>query len=230
MAWLKDAITGVDFSNLKGLVLVDLWGHVGDLANVFCKLRGKFSVSMFLKLFVSSQVEADYLLDSLEEDLANLITNEQVLPPSGVKIPKAINEDLLDPMPPKPSLNSLVIDSDGRLGIPIALVRAWQLHPSHGAEFSKWLDTFTEKHRIIDPSIDPPPPGTKRLGTETNEEPEPKKPKTQMPKELIVAVGTIDKPLLCEAKIAPLPGCPAAFVQIRASPWARQDLVLTLKG
>lgn len=226
LSWMKGCITGADLTNVKGLLLLNLWANVGELEEAFIKLRSSLTCSTFLLSFASNQVEKEFLSCSLLEFVADLLLNDKLVMPNGAKLAKEVPNDLLDPLPQLPKLNVLVTvnekeaDSETTLQLPIAIVKQWANHPEFGKQFTSWLDKFSEKYTVIDPSqaAPEPKPGEKRPGQGHEGTPPPKKAKS-LPSTLVCTLASINKVMLSEAKIQSKDSFPA-FVQIRAGPSA----------
>ena len=131
-------------------------------------------------------------------------------------IPKDVNPDLLEPLPKLPNMNRLVVqneDNHPELGIPLAVVKHWQMHPVFGKEFVAWLDKFTEQYKIVDPAAggpDPPGPPGKRKADGQCPEASPKKAKIM---DGIVEMSSIKEALIHECKLI---GKDAPSLQIRS--------------
>ena len=64
-AWIKGSLAGVDLSEIKGFMMVDLWGHVGEIESAFFKIRRQHTTSIFLLAFVDSQADVSRMNSSV---------------------------------------------------------------------------------------------------------------------------------------------------------------------
>ena len=123
-------------------------------------------------------------------------------------MPKEVNEEALDPFPPAPPLSRLTLTPDEKkeLCLPIELVKKWHMHPSFGAEFGQWMDSFLSSPacQILDSEAKPPetPTPKKRPGEELNDLTTPvKKVKKFEGPTVVVEASSISEALLYEAKM-----------------------------
>ena len=123
-----------------------------------------------------------------------------------------MNENLLEPLPPLPKLNRLVVVNDD-LRCPSTLVKQWKFHPAFGQEFTAWLDQFCETYGVADEDV-VPEAGEKRAQLAAEESPV-KRQKVD-DAAIIPDTGAIKEALLSEVSLVGA-GKNPPFLQIRAN-------------
>ena len=199
-ALLSGLLNGVDLP--PALLFVDLYPRIGDMLESFLHLRLQHTTcSLFYTALCESQIEATWLHQTMVEMVAEKISKDEMILP-GENPEKEMNPDLLEPFPKLPDMNRLIIGGDNKneLQLPIALVRAWQMHPNFGKEFTAWMDEFLLTYKVIDPVEDPQ---LKRENDGQGVGAAAKKQKTQhVPTFEVMEANAITDALVCECKMA----------------------------
>ena len=153
------------------LLIVDLFPRLGDLPQAFCAQRAlQSNTSVFYLGVCGDQVELNYIQKAVTDSLVDKYVDGS-LKVVGDPLPKEVNEEALDPLPPAPALNRLVLTQDEKedLRLPIHLVKTYHIHPSFGAEFGQWVDSFLSNpaRQILDSEVkQPETPNPKKRPTE----------------------------------------------------------------
>ena len=216
-AILHSTFTGVTWENASATIVVDLYPRVGDLLESFFAQRQIItSVALFYIAFCENQTELDWLSRTAEEFMANKFWDgEWQLPASLGVLSKELPSDLVDPLPPVPSMNVLIISgTDGKktLNLPVSIVKEWHTHPTFGMQFNAWLDNFVEKYNVLDPASEPGP--AKRPGPGKPPGLPPFKKAKVTPPENIFDANDITEALIQEAKVVGL-GKECPWLQLR---------------
>ena len=155
-ALLAGVMSGVNFERTNALVMIDLHASVGDAVKAFCNKRGLFGTSFFYIGFCENQTELDWLQTEMLEVVTTKLQDGVLNLPFGDKVDKTMSEDLLEPLPPLPRMNKLVVGGPEKniLQVPTTLVKEWQFHKAFGPPFMKWLDKFCERYTVVDAASD----------------------------------------------------------------------------
>ena len=222
-AWdkvIEGTLSGADLKDVPALLIVDLFPRPGDLIQAFCAQRAlQSNTSLFYLGVCTDQVELTYIQSSVTDSLADKYLDGS-LTVVGDPLPKEVNEEALDPFPPVPPLNRLTLTQDEKkdLRLPVELVKKWHMHPSFGAEFCQWMDSFLSNPacQILDSEVKEPetPNPKKRPSEEMNDLTTPvKKVKIEGPTVLVEA-SSIPEALLFETKMF---GKDVPMLQLRAN-------------
>ncbi|CAE7298363.1 unnamed protein product [Symbiodinium sp. CCMP2592] len=142
-----DAMLSATLTNLSpqplGTLIVDLYVRTGEFAEAFLKQRANRPNTFFIG-FCESQTEGTWVETVLKSSLTDSYLAGAVMP-GGDKVPEKMPEDLCDPLPPQPRLNLLAsgVIRDGKLAIPVEIVKEWGTHPL-AKDFQDWLKCFQE--------------------------------------------------------------------------------------
>ena len=205
---IKGMLTGGPgfLDNVGAILLVDLAPVSLESLEAFMAVRGLFSPALYYTCIAQDELERNWQTNMAEEWLIDKYASGDVQLPGGDKLQSEISNDLLEPFPPPPQLNQLVItgsEGEKQLKIPVALVKTWSLHPKFGKEFSAWLDTFLATHGVQDDAPTVPETPNKRKGLQENTDGDPssaKKPK-KISSACLVETSSISEPLLAEVKL-----------------------------
>ena len=212
-AWhavLGSTLENVSLSEAPAVIVLDLYPRVGDLAEAFCKQRSLYNstTSLFYFGVCEDQREADWITTSLKDELIEGYVSGASSLPNNQKLQKDVADDLLEPLPPLPKMNLLIVsgsnDEQKRLFMPSTLVKKWQFHPLFGKEFLNWLDEFSKKHSVMDETQPEPSgagPSPAKRGNKDGEGPETPSKKPKLDNSLVVESNKIEHALLLEAKV-----------------------------
>jgi len=218
-----------DRANLKeinGVLHIDLFANVGDTLRSFIAHRANYvsSLHLFWIGVCLTEKEAAYIASDIKEFMVDQMEAGSMPVPSGLGAPpqEAVPSENV-PQPPK--LNLLLINSDNKLQMPLAVVKEWQLHPRFGTQFTAWLDNFMKDYSVADGSENlagsgdggsgagSGPSNAKRKSTGKASSASPNKtPKLEDLASFIVDAKDITDSLLAEAQMV---GKVAPFYQIR---------------
>ena len=182
---LQSIMTGANLSNVAGVMVLDLYLKVGDFLRAFAFNRAMFNCPTFFIGICETQVEKDWVTADMIDTLAEKIKNHEMCLPNGEKLKTEMPADMVEPMPPAPNTNKLVITGD-TLVLPVSIVKQWQFHPMFGLQFVAWMDEFVakgNKFSVASSEPDDKSPGKRSPVTSAPESP-PKKAKVAA--ELIV--------------------------------------------
>ena len=131
------------------VLILDLYPRVGDMMVAFTDQKAQHvATSLFYCGIYETQQEETWATNMCLDTLAEKrLSDDQ----------KDINADLLETLPKLPTFNRMVVqyvDEDKsktpQLGIPLSIVKTWQMHSAFGSQFGAWLTKFTETYSIID--------------------------------------------------------------------------------
>jgi hypothetical protein len=165
-------MTGSNLGAVKGLILLDLFPHTGDMLEAFCQRQRLHSDFLTLGYvgFFENQSELTWAETMIKDLMISKIESGEMKMPNGDTLEKEMNEDLLEALPRKPDLNVLVFSGTDahELSMPTALPKEWQGHATFGAEFAEFLSEFEKKYKIVEaPAMEcgvAGPGGKKRAG------------------------------------------------------------------
>ena len=223
-ALLEAMLDGVDLSKMKGMLLLDLFPHTGDMLEAFALQQRLYSKKVTLGYmgFFDSQTHLTWAETFVKDSLVDKILEGSLNMPNGEKLEKEISPDLLDNLPPKPQLNVLVWTKDSTVSLPTAVVKKWQGHAVVGQQFAEFLEDFTNKgFTVADPCQESSEdkeepskrtaPGGDETGSTTRS---PKRVKCMDLTTRLVQANAVSEALLFEASLA---GKNPAVLQIRAN-------------
>jgi len=239
-AWssmLSSLLDGPDFTDVAAILVIDLYPRVGELLEAFCKKRNHFhSAPLFYFGVAEHQTEWHWITSQTKDLISDEITagTFKLLNTNNSSANADINNDLLEPFPPPPQMNVLVLGGEHKdqLLLPTSIVKKWQFHPMFSKEFVSWLDDFTQKYKLVDDNAESNDPARavvtpiKRKNTSADlgeaGSSGGKKPKVrQVSPELIIETDSIEHALLVETKVGK-----DLMLQIRAA----HNLYLVNKG
>jgi hypothetical protein len=218
-ALMAGTFEGPCLADVPGILVLDLYPRVGDLAFAFCKhrnLQNQNSTSLFYFGVCEDQREADWISSSLKEDLVENYVTGSVALPNNQKISKELPHELLEPLPALPKMNILITtgDDEKKLHIPGGLVKKWQFHEREtlSKEFVQWLDVFAQTHSVLDETDVSAVTGSgqKRINKDGDSETPSKKAKIDSAH--VVESSKIEHALLVETKLPK----DNLFLQLRA--------------
>ena len=196
----------------KAVVIMDLFSHVGEMAESFPAVRSNFNVNLFYIGFSVDQTEKMWTESLIQDQLVEKYLVDMQLP-GGEKLADCIPEALVEPLPAAPKLNVLTMTGEEgdmkKLAVHSTIVHQWTNHSNSAIskKFIDWLDLFIEDGFVV---FDPADiTDKKRKSAEPN--PSPKKPKTNL---TILVPEEIKETLLFEIKLAGVPK-DAALLQVR---------------
>ena len=109
---LEGTLSGTDLSDVPALLIVDLVPRPVDLVQACCAQRClQSSISLFYLGVCVDQVELTYIQNSVTDSLADRYLDGS-LAVVGAPLPKEVDEEALDPYPPVPQMNRLVLIQD----------------------------------------------------------------------------------------------------------------------
>lgn len=218
-AWeavLDGLLGGVDLSKTPAALLIDAYPRVGDLIEAFIRKRRGFATNLFMVAICEDATEEAWLVQALTDSIADNYDDGSMVPVSGA-VDKELKEDALEPLPRVPEMHMLVIGGEhkNQLMLPAALCKKWQFHETFGKEFTAWLDNFTEKYTVIDPSVPEPTRDDKNKRGVDDQAPTPdNKKRARVSADNIVDPTSISEALLLDTKMV---GKEAPMLQIRAN-------------
>jgi len=156
---LKKALENVAFSDRVALVVVDAAPDVGPIYEAW--LHTKLSQSTPLCYFgtPSTAVHKDWLTQTWVDRWARQVSEGKLNIPGHSPKTAEPPTDLLEQMPPRPSLNKLVWmrDAQGQEGrpaglkMPKPLMDIWYQHPGYGQRFRDFYDKLVNKCGVEEP-------------------------------------------------------------------------------
>ena len=97
------------------------------VVQAFCQLRTNLATNMYFFGIHETATESEFVQSMMLQDLAAKITTGEFSVPGHEKMQAEISDDLLEPTPPKPAMNKLVIatasDDASKLRMPVDLVK-----------------------------------------------------------------------------------------------------------
>ena len=146
-----------------------------------------------------------------EDMITTKFEQNEWTPLSGQTSAPEPTEELLEPLPPAPSMNVCVIDSDtGKLQLPIEICKKWQFNPNSKEDFGKFLDEFCAKHEVVDVKENK----KKRSGGDQEDTPPKKKNSKEVASVKTIDVSEITSALVFEAELK-APVKHGGFLQLR---------------
>ena len=142
---LRGFLQGLEVHGRRIAILcVDLSTHTCDVTRAFFTEYQNVKLPMYYTGLCQDAHARDWAIDHMQRIVTDRILSGE-LTVSGQSLPaEKVPDDVIEALPPKPSLNVLVWATVKRQGLdtiktPDNIIAKWKSHPVYGDEFSTWL-------------------------------------------------------------------------------------------